>query len=252
MRRRFFQNANNVSYMFIEVLENDFSLNIRHVGELQYCIDNGEYSDVNSSISGVNKGSRIYFVGDLSFRDGFTNKFTITKKCKIGGDIRSIIYGNDFRKYRNIVDQRLRTLFEGSTGIVEVENGFLEGLTELSQGCYSKMFSGCTSLVNAPELPATTLASRCYYSMFEDCTSLTTAPVLPATTLTEHCYDSMFENCTKLNYIKMLATNISANSCLANWVEGVATKGTFVKNKNATWNVSGINGVPYGWTIQKV
>ena len=104
MRRRFFQNTNNVSYMFIEALENDFSLSITYVGKLQYCIDNGEYKDVGTSISGVNKGSRIYFVGYLQFSSGLINCFNATKKCKIGGDIRSIIYGNDFKKYCNIVD----------------------------------------------------------------------------------------------------------------------------------------------------
>jgi hypothetical protein len=50
----------------------------------------------------------------------------------------------------------------------------------------------------------------------------------------------------------MLATDISAGFCLYDWVKGVASSGTFVKNKNATWNVTGVNGVPSGWTIQKV
>ena len=45
------------------------------------------------------------------------------------------------------------------------------------------MFSGCTSLTEAPELFATTLAQSCYGSMFYNCTSLTKAPKLPVTTL---------------------------------------------------------------------
>jgi hypothetical protein len=44
------------------------------------------------------------------------------------------------------------------------------------------MFNGCTSLVQAPILPATTLAKSCYKSMFSGCTGLTTVN-LPATTL---------------------------------------------------------------------
>ena len=59
----------------------------------------------------------------------------------------------------------------------------------------------------------------------------------------------MFRGCRKLNYIKMLATDIYANDCLYNWVSGVASSGTFVKNKDATWNVAGVDGVPSGWTI---
>jgi len=45
------------------------------------------------------------------------------------------------------------------------------------------MFRGCTSLITAPELPATTLTNYGYQGMFGGCTSLTKAPDLPATTL---------------------------------------------------------------------
>ena len=39
--------------------------------------------------------------------------------------------------------------------------------------CYPKMFYNCTSLTQAPSLPATTLAYACYESMFSYCTGLT-------------------------------------------------------------------------------
>ena len=121
--------------------------------------------------------------------------------------------------------------------------------TTLANSCYSSMFSGCTSLTTAPELPATTLATECYYSMFSGCKSLTTAPDLPAQTLAIRCYNFMFDNCSSLNYIKMLATDISASDCLGSWVFGVSTTGTFVKSSSATWDVTGVNGVPSGWTV---
>jgi hypothetical protein len=34
------------------------------------------------------------------------------------------------------------------------------------------MFNGCTSLTQAPALPATTLAYWCYFNTFKDCTSI--------------------------------------------------------------------------------
>ena len=40
------------------------------------------------------------------------------------------------------------------------------------------LFLDCTSLVSAPELPATTLADYCYRYMFSNCSSLTQAPEL--------------------------------------------------------------------------
>ena len=60
------------------------------------------------------------------------------------------------------------------------------------------MFSGCTSLTQAPALPATTLADECYSNMFKNCTNLTQAPALPATALANYCYSNMFSNCTKV------------------------------------------------------
>ena len=50
------------------------------------------------------------------------------------------------------------------------------------------MFKNCVSLVNTPELPATTLATNCYAAMFYNCQLLLTAPELPAMTLDFNCY----------------------------------------------------------------
>ena len=124
--------------------------------------------------------------------------------------------------------------------------------TTLAQQCYNNMFERCTSLTTAPELLATTLAQDCYQSMFSNCTSLITAPELPATTLAQGCYSSMFYNCVSLNYIKAMFTTTPSDSYTYDWVKGVASTGTFVKNSAATWDVSGSNGVPTGWTVQTV
>ena len=121
--------------------------------------------------------------------------------------------------------------------------------TTLARACYFDMFYGCGKLTTAPALPATTLATYCYSGMFKDCTGLTTAPALPATTLADDCYSSMFQNCSKLNYIKMLATDISVTNCLNNWVSGVASIGTFVKNSSMTSLPTGDSGIPSGWTV---
>ena len=81
--------------------------------------------------------------------------------------------------------------------------------------CYNSMFSGCKSLTQAPELPATTLANSCYSFMFRDCTSLTQAPELPATTLASSCYSSMFYGCTSLTQAPELPVITLADSCYA-------------------------------------
>lgn len=79
--------------------------------------------------------------------------------------------------------------------------------------CYSNMFKGCTSLTNAPALPATTLTASCYYTMFCDCTNLTQAPALPATTLADYCYYGMFWGCTALTQAPALPATTLANKC---------------------------------------
>ena len=82
----------------------------------------------------------------------------------------------------------------------------------MATSCYQYMFNACTSLTQAPALPATTLANNCYRGMFQDCTSLTKAPDLPATTLVNDCYHSMFYSCTSLTQVPALpATTLAAN-----------------------------------------
>lgn len=122
--------------------------------------------------------------------------------------------------------------------------------TTLQTYCYSGMFDGCTSLTTPPVLPATTLQQSCYAYMFSGCTSLTTAPELPAETLRNSCYMQMFYNCSSLNYIKCLAIEKSELNTTTQWVTGVASSGTFVKNVNMTAWTDGISGIPANWTVQ--
>ena len=121
--------------------------------------------------------------------------------------------------------------------------------TTLSNNCYTAMFQGCTSLTTVPELPATTLTTYCYYQMFRECTSLTKSPVLPATTLVKNSYSGMFRDCTNLSEITMLATDISATSCLTGWVSGVSSTGTFIKHPDMTSLPTGVDGIPSGWEV---
>ena len=122
--------------------------------------------------------------------------------------------------------------------------------TTLGYRCYSGMFYVCTGLTNAPELPATTLKESCYKNMFSGCTGLSTAPVLPATTLANNCYDYMFSGCTKLNYIKAMFLTTPSSSYTENWTNNVSPTGTFVKNASASWDVTGVNGIPENWTVE--
>jgi hypothetical protein len=85
--------------------------------------------------------------------------------------------------------------------------------TTLANNCYRSMFYGCTSLTQAPELPATELANQCYSNMFTSCSSLTQAPELPATTLAENCYAGMFYDCSSLTQAPELPATTLADYC---------------------------------------
>ena len=178
--------------------------------------------------------------------------FSSTGKFKAQGNIMSLLFGADFKGKTDLTGKSYAfyNLFSSNSNLVNVQNLSLPATT-LAESCYDSMFYGCTSLVNAPTLPATTLAVYCYQNMFNGCTSLVKAPTLPATTLEYSCYQFMFDGCTKLSYIKCLATKISASS-LSNWVNGVASSGTFVKDANMTSWTTGISGIPTGWTVQDV
>ena len=139
-------------------------------------------------------------------------------------------------------------MFSGCTSLTEAPE---LPATTLADDCYWEMFKGCTSLTKAPVLPATTLSTNCYGCMFSGCTSLTKAPELPATTLATSCYWEMFKGCSSLNEVRCKISSAYSSSDISkyakNWLEGVASTGTFYTNADAKWP-SGVSGIPTGWT----
>ena len=60
----------------------------------------------------------------------------------------------------------------------------------------------------------------------------------------------MFNNCTKLNYIKAMFLTTPSNTYTENWTYNISSSGTFVKNASASWDVTGVNGIPENWTVE--
>ena len=112
--------------------------------------------------------------------------------------------------YPTMATNCYRNMFSGCTSLTQAP---ALPATTLANDCYYNMFYGCTSLTQAPALPATTLVDGCYYSMFYGCTSLTQAPALPATTLANYCYSQMFCGCTSLTQAPVLPIITLANQC---------------------------------------
>ena len=216
------------NYLTIEALEDGLTASLS-VNACEYCVDgdgNWKTLSAGTATESINTGQTLSFRGNLTPNSSKgVGTFTINKKCNLKGNCMSMLFGDN-----------------------AANNYSLSG----KNYAFYKLFYGCSNIVNISSnfLPATTLAYSCYQYMFYGCISLTTAPELPATTLATYCYCSMFYNCIKINYIKMIATNISALNCLKDWVFGVSSTGTFVKNAAMTSLPTGSSGIPSGWTVQ--
>ena len=131
----------------------------------------------------------------------------------VSGIIESLLDGdNEVLTYR--YTGILRNLFYQQTALRSAQNLRFEVQSMLSdaQGEYTMMFKGCTNLISAPKLSATTVGPYACQYMFQDCKSLLNAPELPATTLAKYCYQYMFQGCTSLiSAPKISATKLASN-----------------------------------------
>ena len=143
--------------------------------------------------------------------------FMMEGKIESWHNVMSLYRTNDFATYESVVEYGFSRLFEGCTSLVKAP---VLPATTLAPSCYRDMFNGCTSLTKAPELPATTLTSVCYSNMFYGCTSLVNAPALPATTLSFNCYDGMFNGCTSLVNAPVLPATTLVNYCYRDMFNG--------------------------------
>ena len=116
----------------------------------------------------------------------------------------------DYSKY---VRFAMTGTIEASGNCNSMLSGGFANITSLNGHSYAfyNLFSSCTSLTRAPQLPATTLAYSCYSYMFDGCTSLVQAPQLPATTGASSCYYSMFKGCTALTQAPSISLTVDAD-----------------------------------------
>ena len=133
------------------------------------------------------------------------------------GDICSLISSGAYTAVTSLAPYAFAGLFQGNDKLKShpTENLVIRPTT-LGTGCFKDMFSGCTALERAPELPATTLAPNCYEGMFYGCTALKQATALPATTLADFCYMGMFHSCSSLQNPPAISAQTLATACCMN------------------------------------
>ena len=146
----------------------------------------------------LQSGETVYIRGNNDKFESSTSaysNFSFTGNTYCQGNIMYLLDKTGQLKSLSGKDYGFYRLFYNCTSLITAPE---LPATTLVNNCYQYMFQGCSHLITTPELPATTLAIYCYAHMFDNCTNLITAPELPATTLANYCYQSMFSNCTSL------------------------------------------------------
>ncbi|MBR1939034.1 MAG: hypothetical protein IJ836_08810 [Spirochaetales bacterium] len=249
--------------------------------KLKYSIDDGEIQTVSliadTEIT-VPAGGTISFYDDRSNTTSASYTIKCDTECYVYGNVMSLINSTDFKDLTSLENlaYSFAALFYENTKIKNhPSKPLVLPATTLANNCYHRMFQGCTGLTQAPELPATTLANECYVAMFHSCTGLTETPVLPATELKPACYYQMFIDCTGLTEAPVLkaeelvtrcyalmfsgcmninkvichATSDNGTASTTNWLNGVASTGTFSRPATASfWVSDSPSGIPNGWT----
>lgn len=142
--------------------------------------------------------------------------FTITGgKVEASGSVTSLFEGvlskDVHGRYMLPPNHNMAYMFSNCSSLVtapEIPFSVLQ-----ANSCCEGMFQYCTSLVTAPELPARYLANYCYVKMFQNCESLLNAPKLPATELEQSCYKMMFQHCESLVTAPELPATTLASYC---------------------------------------
>ena len=175
---------------------------------------------LNEGITGLKAGDivQFYVTTDVSTEIYANHPIQSTAQHIVYGNIQSIYYVDFESNFATTMVSQFQGLFAHDTGLVSAKYLILP--MDLSNSIYYNMFFGCTSLTEAPVLPATTLALNCYDSMFRNCTSLTEAPELPATNLISGCYTEMFQGCTSLIKAPALPATTLAAACYYFMFEG--------------------------------
>ena len=194
----------------------------------EYSVGGGKWTRFTSTISDENAVAFGGAKGNLRLRGksskGTAVSYTVCSTISFGnttavsctGDIRTLI---DYKSYAsaNTENARFCYLFSGCTALSTAPE--LPAMT-LADHCYYGMFADCSSLTQAPQLPAQTLKDRCYSNMFAGCSSLTTAPELSSMTLDVYCYSRMFQSCTSLTIAPKLPATELKEACYYGTFQG--------------------------------
>lgn len=183
----------------------------------KYSYDKENWQEANGVLLRLNENDKVYFKGRINDNKDSSSyaTFTITGEVNASGSIQSLVDENPNSNY--VPPYAFYRLFYYCSSLISAPE---LPATILSDYCYNSMFHTCTQLKVAPKLPAKTLANYCYAYMFYGCSSFKDAPELNSMELADGCYSSMFGSCIQLiNAPKLPATNL-AKYCYSSMFQG--------------------------------
>lgn len=219
----------------------------------------------------------------LGINYNYGHYFRASGDFEVEGNLMSLLTGNETDTEFIGGSYNFAQLFSGCTNLVNAENLIIPA-SAMTSNAFNGTFRGCTSLTKAPELPAKVMANACYSSMFEGCTSLSKPPsVLNVNGVEGSCFQRMFcmsrnsmvtsamkytpkmygsyNTATfaqqmfcgngSLETVECYMTKTSGDFSQTNWMQYTNSTGTFKKLSTQTF-VSGVNGIPDGWTVLNV
>ena len=200
----------------------------------------GTTSTLNFISIPVSKGDKVRFWGDNPVYSGsgmeyLNTTFSGTAPHYVYGDIRSLVSSGNFPNVTSLEAHAFSGLFAGNVNLrINEHLYFTMGADKVGERAFQDMFSGCTGIRFAPELPATTLGSECYANMFSGCNQLRKPPVLPATKLAAFCYSGMFSRCIRLQDAPELPATNLADGCYMNMFDNCKALASAPELKAAT------------------
>ena len=127
-------------------------------GDVSHRIDYNLVKACDASKDTISFGEKLQIRGLDKWNSNCSLKVTCAGGAKVSGKMADSLtqeYAASTTAYK------LATFFKDSTGLKDASGLDLDDIA-LANFCYNGMFNGCTSLTQAPALPATTLANGCY------------------------------------------------------------------------------------------
>ncbi|MBP3200920.1 MAG: InlB B-repeat-containing protein, partial [Lachnospiraceae bacterium] len=249
-KRKEIAGASNKIKDYLKFTSNQNGSTVKYVvngtvnAEIGYSKDGSTFTkwNANENITlDANEYIYVYNRKDTLSRD-YANylTFAMTGSIAASGNAMSML---------NFIDEvpsyGFRELFSGCSALTKAPELPATKIGELS---YSYMFYGCSNLKEAPDLPAKIVLALSYEEMFSNCTSLERGPYIKGTNLRQEALAYMFNNCTSLNYIKLDYAYDINHTCFGNWVSGVTATGTLYYNGPTTTH--GVNEIPINFTVE--